>query len=397
MSPKSNVKTETLLATLATAPDKHRGVVNMPVYRASTILFSTLAEFENADRGHCAYGSYGRYGTPATEALEASIAQLEGAKHAIVTSCGASAVALVLTSLLSAGDHLLMVDSVYGPTRRLCDYELKRFGIETTYYDPAIGAGIASLIRDNTKMVFVESPGSLTFEVQDVPAIAKSAHARGVTVVGDNTWGTPLYYRPFELGMDISIHSATKYISGHSDMLMGTVACNDEHYPALLRNFRVTGACPSGDSVYLAMRGLRTMAVRLKQQHEAAMQVAQWLKARPEVESVLYPALPGAPGHELWKRDFSGACGLFAFVLKQNPPHDSLAAMLDHMQLFGMGYSWGGYESLITPITLGKMRTATQLPYSGKLLRIHIGLEHVDDLIADLSHGFDRMNKAAAA
>jgi cystathionine beta-lyase len=395
MQPKGPVKTETLLATLATAPDKHRGVVNMPVYRASTILFPTLAEFENADRGHCTYGSYGRYGTPATEALEDTIAKLEGADHAIVLACGAAAVTLALTSTLSAGDHLLMVDNVYGPTRRLCDYELKRFGIETTYYDPTIGAGISELIQDNTKVIFVESPGSLTFEVQDVPAIAKAAHARGAIVIGDNTWGTPMYYRPFDLGIDISVHSATKYISGHSDMLMGTVACKEAHYATLLRNFRVTGACPSGDSVFLAMRGLRTLAVRLKQHYENAMKVANWLKSRPEVEAVLYPALPGAPGHDLWKRDFSGACGLFAFVLKENPAHEAMAAMLDHLELFGMGYSWGGYESLITPITLGKMRTATKLPYSGKLLRIHIGLEHPDDLIADLERGFDRMKKAA--
>lgn len=395
MHPKGPVKPETLLATLGTSPERHRGVVNTPVYRASTILFPTLAEFEQADRGECPYGSYGRYGTLGTEAIETAIAELEGADHTIALSSGAAAVTLSLLTFLNSGDHLLMVDSVYGPTRRFCDYELKRFGVETTYYDPTIGAGIAGLIRGNTRVVFVESPGSLTFEVQDVPAIVRAAHAKGALVIGDDTWGTPLYYKSFDLGVDISVQSATKYISGHSDMLMGVVSCKKEHYPPLMRAFRVTGGCPSGDNCYLALRGLRTMAVRLKQHYESAMIVAKWLKSRPEVEEVLYPALPGAPGHELWKRDFTGACGLFGIVLKDNPPHDALARMLDHLELFGMGYSWGGYESLITPIHLGKMRSATRLPYKGKLLRLHIGLEHPDDLIADLSRGFDRMKMAA--
>ncbi len=395
MSPKDSLQKETLLATLGLSPEKHRGVVNTPVYRASTILFPTLAEFEAAERGECSYATYGRYGTPTTEALEKTIAQLEGADHAIVLSSGVAAVVLTLLTFLRSGDHLLMTDSVYGPTRRFCDHELKRFGVETTYYDPLIGAGIKDLMRDNTKIVFVESPGSLTFEVQDVPAIAKAAHEKGAIVIGDNTWGTPLYYSPFELGMDISVHSATKYISGHSDMLMGTVACKKEHYLPLVRAFRDTGACPSGDNCFLALRGLRTLAVRLKQHWESGLTVAGWLAARPEVEAVLHPALPGAPGHELWKRDYSGACGLFSFALKDAVPHANLANMLDNMEFFGMGYSWGGYESLITPVTLGRSRTATVWPYKGQLMRIHIGLEHTDDLIADLARGFDRLKKAA--
>lgn len=395
MRPKGNVKNETLLATMGTRPDLHRGAVNTPVYRASTILFPTLAEFEQADRGESPYGSYGRYGNVLTDELQDAIATLEGADHAIVTSSGAAAVTLALSTFLNSGDHLLMVDSVYGPTRRFCDHELQRYGVETTYYDPTIGAGIKELIKPNTKVVFVESPGSLTFEVQDVPAIAKEAHAKGVLVIGDNTWGTPLNYRPFDLGIDVSVHSATKYISGHSDLLMGTVSCKEEHYKPLVRNFRVTGACAGGDNCYLALRGLRTMAVRLKQHQENALIVAKWLKGRPDVEEVFYPALPGAPGHDLWKRDFTGACGLFSFVLKDNPSHDALARMLDNLELYGMGYSWGGYESLIIPIHLGKMRSATRFPYAGKLLRIHIGLEHPDDLIADLSRGFDRIKMAA--
>lgn len=396
MSPKTPpANKDTFLATTACYPEKHRGVVNMPVYRASTILFPNLAEFEAADRGDCAYPVYGRYGTLTTEELEKTIAQLEGADHAIVTSSGLSAIVLVLMTFLKSGDHLLMVDTVYGPTRRFCDHELKRLGVETTYYNPTIGADIAKLIRDNTRMIFIESPGSLTFEVQDVPAITKAARAKGVIVAGDNTWGTPLYYHPFELGMDISIHSATKYISGHSDFLMGTVACKKEHYLPLLRTFRNTGACPSGDNCYLALRGLRTMAVRLRQQYEQGLEMARWLAARPEVEAVLHPALPGAPGHDIWKRDFSGACSLFSFVLKEKLPHATLARMMDNLELFGMGYSWGGFESLMIPINLDKIRTASTFPYKGTLLRIHVGLEDPQDLMADLSRGFDRLKKAA--
>jgi cysteine-S-conjugate beta-lyase len=396
MSPKTPpANKDTFLATTACYPEKHRGVVNMPVYRASTILFPNLAEFEAADRGDCAYPVYGRYGTLTTEELEKTIALLEGADHAIVTSSGLSAIVLVLMTFLKSGDHLLMVDTVYGPTRRFCDHELKRLGVETTYYNPTIGADIAKLIRDNTRMIFIESPGSLTFEVQDVPAITKAARAKGVIVAGDNTWGTPLYYHPFELGMDISIHSATKYISGHSDFLMGTVACKKEHYLPLLRTFRNTGACPSGDNCYLALRGLRTMAVRLRQQYEQGLEMARWLAARPEVEAVLHPALPGAPGHDIWKRDFSGACSLFSFVLKEKLPHATLARMMDNLELFGMGYSWGGFESLMIPINLDKIRTASTFPYKGTLLRIHVGLEDPQDLMADLSRGFDRLKKAA--
>ncbi|MDE3060705.1 MAG: cystathionine beta-lyase [Pseudomonadota bacterium] len=389
------MRKETLLATLGCLPELHRGVVNTPPYRASTILFPTLAEFEAADRGESPYASYGRYGTLSTETLENAIATLEGADHAIILSSGLAAIILTLTAFLSSGDHLLMVDSVYGPARRFCDQELKRLGVETTYYDPLIGSGIASLIKPNTKMIYVESPGSLTFEVQDVPAIAKVAHDRGILVAGDNTWGTPLYLDAFKLGMDISIHSATKYISGHSDLVMGTVACRKPHYKRLLYAFRNTGACPAADNCYLAMRGLRTMAVRLKQHQDSALKVAAWLSSRPEVGEVFYPALPGAPGHELWKRDFTGACGLFSIALKEKASQAQLAAMFDGMEYFGMGYSWGGFESLMIPLHLEKIRTATKWPHQGPLLRLHIGLEHPDDLIKDLEAGLARLKKAA--
>lgn len=387
------MRKETLLATLGCNPEHHRGVVNTPVYRGSTILFPDLATFTAADNGSLSEPIYGRYGTRTTTELEHSIATLEGADHAIVTSSGLSAIVIALSAFLSSGDHLLMVDTTYGSTRRYCDSELKRFGIETTYYDPAIGAGIESLIRPNTKIIYLESPGSLTMEMQDIPAIVAVAKRKNILTIADNTWGAHVYFDSFAHGIDISVTSATKYISGHSDLVMGVVTCNKPHYPHLLRAYKNTGACASADSAYLAQRGLRTLAVRLRQHQENALQVAEWLSKRPEVEKVLYPALPGAPGHDLWKRDFTGACGLFSIALKQKAPTPALAAMLDHLELFGMGYSWGGYESLITPVNV--RRTAYELPYSGTILRLHIGLEHPADLIADLEAGLVRLSNAA--
>lgn len=384
------MKKETLITTAGLASDNHRGVVNVPVHRASTILFPTYAVFEEAEAGKL-HVTYGRFGTPSTEALEQAIAAAEGAEHAIATSSGLSAIVTALMAFLQSGDHLLMVDSVYGPTRRFCDNELKRLGIETTYYDPLIGAGISAFIRKNTKIVFVESPGSLTFEVQDVPAISKVAHENGAVVIGDNTWATPYFINPFELGMDVSIHSATKYISGHSDLLMGTISCRSEHYKKLLQTFRNFGACPSGDNCYLALRGMRTMAVRLKQHQENGLLVAQWLRERSEVAEVLHPALPGAPGHDLWKRDFSGAPSLFSVILKKNYSRDELSRMLDGLEYFGMGYSWGGFESLIIHCKPEKVRTAAEWKREGTVLRLHIGLENTEDLIKDLEKGFARL------
>ncbi len=389
------MRKETLLATLGCHPQDHSGVVNTPVYRGSTILFPDLASFEAADNGTTQEPIYGRYGTRTTTELEQTIAKLEGADHAIITSSGLSAIVIALNAFLKTGDHILMVDTTYGSTRRYCDVELKRFGVETTYYDPAIGQGIEALIRPNTKIIYLESPGSLTMEMQDVPAITKVAKAKSILTMGDNTWGAHLYYDPYALGMDISITSATKYICGHSDVVMGVITCHKQHYPHLLRSYKNTGACASPDAAYLAHRGLRTMAVRLKQHQQNALEVADWLSRRPEVEAVLYPALPGAPGHELWKRDFTGACGLFSFALKQKAPQAALAAMLDNLELFGMGYSWGGYESLITPVNLRNSRTAYKFPHEGTLLRLHIGLEHTADLIRDLEAGLVRLGNAA--
>jgi cystathionine beta-lyase len=388
------MKKETLLATMGSTPESHQGIINIPAYRASTILFPTLAAFDQSERGQYPHPTYARYGTPSTQALEGSVAALEGADHAIVTATGLSAITVSLFAFLGAGDHLLMVDSVYGSTRRFCDLELARMGVEITYYDPLIGEGIGELIKPNTKVVFTESPGSLTFEVQDIPAIAKVAHLHGVVVISDNTWGTPIFFHPFEMGIDVSIHSATKYMSGHSDLMMGTISCKKEHYAALRRSFGNIGACPTGDNCYLAMRGLRTLALRVKQHYENALIVARWLQTRPEVEAVLYPALTEFAGHELWKRDFGGACGLFSVVLKDVPERKALAAMLDNLEYFGMGWSWGGYESLIIPIDLSHVRSATKFPYKGQLLRLHIGLENPEDIIADLEAGFARLAAA---
>ena len=386
------MKKETLITTLGRAPEEHCGVVNPPVYRASTILFPALEDFEGSEKGTYPL-IYGRSGTPSTQALESALAQLDGDDYAILTSSGLAAIVTTLTSFLSAGDHLLAPDSIYGSMRKFCDYELKRFGVEITYYDPLIGGGIASLMKPNTKMVYCESPGSLTFEVQDIRAIAQAAHAGGAIVAADNTWATPLFLRACDLGVDVTIHSCTKYIGGHSDLVMGLLTTSKKYYPQLRRTYRNLGCCPGSEEVYLAQRGLRTMATRLRQHQETGLQIAHWLKKRPEVLKVLHPAFPECPGHAVWKRDFSGSTGLFSVLLKPYP-HKALAAMLDHMELFGMGFSWGGYESLIIPFNPERTSTPSWT-HKGVCLRIHAGLENPDDIIADLEAGFDRLNKAA--
>jgi cystathionine beta-lyase len=385
------MRPETLLITHGGDPKSHEGIVNTPVYRASTVVFSSLDELERMHRGENTTSPYGRFGTRTSVELERSLAALDGADNAIVLSSGLSAIFVALTAFLNAGDHLLVVDSVYQPVRTLCNEELKRFGVETTFFDPSIGVEISSLIRPNTKVIYLESPGSLTFQVQDIPAITRVAHQHKLVVLHDSTWGTPLLMRPFELGIDISIHSATKYIGGHSDLMMGVLTCKEAHHKRLLTTFRNTGPCVSPDACYLAQRGLRTLAVRLKQHDANARAVALWLRERAEVAVVLHPALSECPGHEFWKRDFTGACGLFSFVLKEPIPRERLAAMLDNLELFHLGYSWGGFESLIIPFDPRPMRTATPWPYRGQAFRLHVGLENVEDLIADLQRGLERL------
>ena len=380
----------TLAGRLGRHPERHLGAVNTPVYRASTILFPTVAALEASARGESASIGYGLHGLPTVSDLQEAVAALEGGHAALAVPSGLTATTLPLLALAKPGDHVLVTDSVYFPTRRFCDTHLARFGIEVEYYDPLAGAGIAAAFRPNTTLVFTESPGSLTFEVQDVPAIAAVAHARGARVLMDNTWATPLGFRAFDHGVDVSIHAATKYIGGHSDVLLGLVVCNEATHAPLRRLWTDMGVTASSDDCFLALRGLRTLPTRLARHHASAMRIAQWLAARPEVHEVLYPALPGSRGHALWKRDFAAASGLFGVVLK-TLPKARVDAMLDGYDIFGMGWSWGGFESLVIPTWPERVRTATAWRMPGPTLRFAIGLEDPDDLIADLARGFTRL------
>ncbi len=374
-------------------PQRFGGMVNPPVFHVSTVLAETFEQLKSRDKAEESGKqemTYGRRGTPTSWALENAVAELEGGYRSLSFPSGLSAVTGALLAFLKTGDHLLMTDSVYAPTRRFCDKILKRFGVETTYYDPLIGAGIRTLLRPNTSVVYTESPGSHTFEVQDIPAIAKIANANGVKILMDNTWASPLYFKPFEHGVDVSIQAATKYIVGYSDVMLGTVTATKEFWPELRESAGDMGQCAGPDDLYLAQRGFRSLAVRLRQHQSNALMIAEWLQTRPEVMQVIYPALPGSPGHEIWKRDFLGASGLFAFELKPCT-EKAIEAMLDGMRIFGMGYSWGGYESLLIPENVRKIRTAVPWRFEGPLLRIHIGLEDVEDLKDDLKYGLERL------
>lgn len=379
---------ETTVVTAGRKPFDHHGLVNPPVYHASTILHPTLEALEKRTPAY----TYGRRKTPTIEALENAICELEGGADTVLCPSGLQACTLALMAVASAGDHVLVTDSVYGPTRTFCDRTLARFGVTTTYFDPLIGAGIEALFRPNTKAVFLESPGSLTFEVQDVPAIAAAAHAANIDVIADNTWATPLLFDTLGKGADLSVIAATKYVVGHSDAMLGTVTATARLAKRLRDTHGNLGLTAGPDDIYLGQRGLRTMAVRLRQHQATAMRLCEWLQARPEVERVLYPALASDPGHALWRRDFKGASGLFGVELKPCSGV-ALAAMLDGLTLFGMGWSWGGYESLIVPAH--PHRTAKQFETKGPLIRIHAGLEGADDLIADLDAGFTRLKKAS--
>jgi cystathionine beta-lyase len=374
-------------------PWEQHGFVNTPIYRGSTVLYPTTDDLLHR-RGRY---SYGTKGTPTTEALEAAWTELSGAAGTVLAPSGLAAVTLALMSCLKAGDHLLVTDSVYLPTRVFCDGVLRRFGVETTYYDPLLGAGIADLFRPETAAVFTEAPGSQSFEMQDIPAIADAAHGRGAVVIMDNTWATPLFFPPHERGVDLAIEAGTKYLSGGSDLLLGLVSANAGHWRTLRQTFDAFAMTPGPEDIFLALRGLRTMALRLREHERQALAMARWLQARPEVERVLHPALESNPGHAIWRRDFSGSSGLFSAVLK--PCSDAaVAAMLDGLELFGMGYSWGGFESLVIPFDCAAYRTATAWRPGGHALRFHIGLEDLDDLKADLDAGFARlrgMDKAA--
>ena len=387
------MKKDTLLAHAGRDPERYQGMVNTPVFRTSTVLHPDLESYEAPRDEDYQRISYGRNGTPTTRALEEAVARLEGGYRAVAVPSGLAAILASLCAFVKNGDHLLVVDSVYGPTRNFCNARLKPNGVDVEYYDPLIGAGIARLIRPNTRAIFCESPGSLTFEMQDIPAIAAAAHAREIPVLADNTWGTPYFFRSFERGVDISIHSATKYIVGHADAMMGIIVTNQQHWRTVRRTVADYGYSVSPDDCYLALRGLRTLGVRLKHQMQSALKVAGWLRARPEVKRVLYPALEGDPGHAIWKRDFSGAAALFSFVMAVADGRQT-AAFVNALELFGIGSSWGGYESLVSVAHAEKIRTATRWNPGGETIRLHVGLEDPDDLVADLQRGFAAMQRA---
>jgi len=385
------MKKQTRLLTAGRDPEANFGIVNPPVYHASTVLFPSVAALREATSNRYDSVYYGLLGTPTTFALQEAIAELEGYPQAVAVPSGLAAIVAALLAFLKNGDHLLMTDSTYGPTRRFCDGLLKGFGVETTYYDPMIGAGISTLMRPETKVVFTEAPGSLTFEIQDIPAICKAAHAGGAKVIFDNTWSAGVYLCAPDMGVDVSVQAVTKYIGGHADLMLGSIAMSDEDNMTIRSTVTELGYGAAPDDCFLALRGLRSMNARLPIHQENALKLANWLDQRPEVARVLHPALPSCPGHEFWKRDFTGSSGLFGFVLKEEFTDTHVAAMLDHMDLFAMGYSWGGYESLIVPYGTTPPRTAS--PWSsGQLIRIHAGQEAVSDLIEDLEAAFVRLN-----
>ncbi|HEY6916026.1 MAG TPA: cystathionine beta-lyase [Allosphingosinicella sp.] len=362
------------------------GLVNPPVHHASTILFDSVADMR-ASIGKRHKPSYGRQGTPTSWALEEALTALEpGAAGTCLFPSGLAAVSAALLAVLKPGDALLVPDSVYGPTRIFCDDMLARFGIRTAYYDPLIGAEIEALIETDTRAIFLESPGSLTFEVQDVPAICRIAQARGIVTLLDNTWATPLLFPALAHGVDLSILACTKYVVGHSDVLMGSVTANARTWDAIQRTGQVLGQCVGPDDAYLALRGLRTLGIRLRQHEANGLKVARWLAEQPQVARVLHPALPDCPGHEFWARDYKGASGLFSVVLKTSDDA-ARSRFIDGLQHFGIGFSWGGYESLAIPVDLQRIRTATPRDEEGLIVRFHIGLEDADDLIADLNRG----------
>jgi cystathionine beta-lyase len=386
----ADLQPETFLGHGIVDPNALGGFVNPPTYRASTIVFRDLADMESRQRQIDSGEDvvwYGRKGNPTSFAIADALATLEGGHASLFVSSGLTACASAIQAFVSAGDHILVSDSVYGPTRHFVDHVLARFGVQASYYPPTIAAGIAALMRPNTRLVFTESPGSQTMEIQDLPAIAASAHAQGAVVVMDNTWASPLYFKPFEHGVDVSVHAGTKYIVGHSDAMMGVITANRAHWDRVRSQVFSYGLSVSGDDLYLAQRGLRTLPLRMERHWQSGLAVAEWLVARPEIEAVLHPALPGAPGHALWRRDFRGASGLFSIVFKPCA-RTAFRGFVDSLALFGLGFSWGGFESLKMPFNPRYNRKVSDWPYAGPALRLHVGLEAVTDLLADLERGF---------
>jgi len=382
---------ETRLVTAGRDTQAQKGFVNPPVVHGSTVLYPSAEDL----RAHRGEFQYGRHGTPTTKALQEVLMALEGPRCAGVglAPSGLAAISTTLLAVTKAGDHILVCDNVYRPSRNFCNGMLARYGVETTYFDPLIGSAIEKLFKPNTRAVLVEAPGSQSLEMPDLPAIAAVAHARGALVIDDNTWATPLYHRSLDQGVDISMQAATKYIGGHSDIMFGTISANAGAWPIIAEAIRLLGVCAGPDDVFLALRGMRTLSVRLAQHYRSGLEIARWLERRAEVIRVLHPALEGDPGHTIWKRDFTGASGLFSIVLKPKP-QAAVDAMLDSLKLFGMGFSWGGFESLAVPFNCAEYRTATKWEPGGPAVRLHIGLESVDDLKADLERGFAAFNAA---
>lgn len=382
-------------------PKEQGWMVNPPIYQSSTIVFPTLKDLLYAERGYSNNDlvepyelKYGRYGTQTNFALEKAISEIEGGYNTFVTSGGAAAVNTALIAFLKQGDHMLVVDNVYSPTRGFAEKFLKKLGVETTYYDPSIGSDIKKLIKKNTKVIFMESPGSLSFELQDVDAICKVAKKHNIVTIFDNSWASGIYYKPLEHGVDVSVTALTKYINGHSDVMMGSITIQERHFRVVYEAFRYMAVTAAPFSSYLVQRGLRTSKIRMDYCFKSALEVAKWLEQRPEVEKVFYPALESDAGYELWKRDFTGAAGLFSIVLDRKYSNEALARMVDKLHYFGMGYSWGGYESLILPFDATAIRTATKWNYGNKTcLRLNIGLEDPEDLKEDLESGFKRLRK----
>jgi len=383
------VDAATKVAHIGRDPGAHHGFVNPPVYRGSTVLFPTLEKLRSREQPY----TYGRRATPTTRALEEAICELEGGAETILVGSGYQAVTTAILAFVKAGDHILVTDSAYDPTRKFCDYMLAKLGVETEYYDPTLGEGIAALVKDNTRLIFTESPGSQTFEIQDIPAIAIVAKAKDLWLLMDNTWATPLYFQPLSFGVDVSIQACTKYIVGHADAMLGAITANARAAKYIDNAKETLGTSSGSEETFLGLRGLRTLQVRLDRHQASALEIAKWLEAREEVARVIHPGLESHPGHALWARDFKGASGLFGVILKPVPT-DALGRFLDNLKLFGMGYSWGGFESLIIPVVPGHYRTATTWAPDGPTLRLHVGLEDVDDLKADLDAGFARMSAA---
>ena len=369
----------------------HWGLVNAPIYRASTLLFDSVEDYQNAVSENSTQKSYARYGTATTKALELAIADAEGGHDAMVFPSGLAAITVALMSVLAAGSHILISDSVYHPTRRLCLQTLARFGVKTTFFDPCIGEDLTKLFRPETKAIFLESPGSATFEVQDVPLLTKLAHAHNCKVIMDNTWATPVFFNPISFGVDLVIHSATKYLVGHSDAIMGIIVVGDPTLGGAAREvWAEMGQIASPDDCFLALRGMRTLELRMKRHFESTSIITDWLSKQPQVKRIFYPAHKTSQGHNIWKRDFRGASGLFGLQLQNEDPSTSYK-FANSLELFGIGASWGGHESLIIPMG-NTVRSEASIPPSN-LLRIHIGLEEPNDLIQDLTQSFNQLSR----